>query len=70
MAGFLDGDFHGDSMKTIMNDLIKLVEPRYIEVRGKFTPCGGISINLYTNYGKPGTKYEEMADYRMMNHDL
>ena len=24
----------------------------------------------YCNYGKPGTKYEEMANYRMMNHDL
>ncbi|OOZ75788.1 NADPH-dependent 7-cyano-7-deazaguanine reductase QueF, partial [Bacillus cereus] len=24
----------------------------------------------YCNYGRPGTKYEKMADYRMMNHDL
>ncbi|MCY8282316.1 NADPH-dependent 7-cyano-7-deazaguanine reductase QueF, partial [Bacillus licheniformis] len=36
----------------------------------KFTPRGGISIDPYTNYGKPGTKYEKMAEYRMMNHDL
>ena len=52
-----------------MNDLIKLMDPRYIEY-GEITPRGGISIDPYCNYGRPGTKYEQMADYRMMNHDL
>lgn len=64
------GDFHEDCMNIIMNDLIELMDPKYIEVWGKFTPRGGISIDPYTNYGKPGTKYEEMANYRLMNHDL
>ncbi|PAD93714.1 preQ(1) synthase [Shouchella clausii] len=64
------GDFHEDSVNTIMNDLIKLMDPRYIEVWGKFTPRGGISIDPYCNYGKKGTKYEEIANYRLMNHDL
>lgn len=64
------GDFHEDCMNIIMNDLITLMNPRYIEVWGKFTPRGGISIDPYTNYGRPGTKYEKMADYRLMNHDL
>lgn len=64
------GDFHEDCINIIMNDLIKLMNPRYIEVLGKFTPRGGISIDPYTNYGRPGTKYEEMASYRLMNHDL
>jgi 7-cyano-7-deazaguanine reductase len=64
------GDFHEDCINIIMNDLITLMAPRYIEVWGKFTPRGGISIDPYCNYGKPGTKYEQMADYRLMNHDL
>ncbi|ASN04620.1 preQ(1) synthase [Virgibacillus necropolis] len=64
------GDFHEDSMNIIMNDLIDLMDPRYIEVWGKFTPRGGISIDPYCNYGKPGTKFEQMAEHRMMNHDL
>ncbi|KOS28890.1 7-cyano-7-deazaguanine reductase [Bacillus anthracis] len=64
------GDFHEERMNVIMNELIKLMDPRYIEVWGKFTPRGGISIDPYCNYGRPGTKYEQMADYRMMNHDL
>lgn len=64
------GDFHEDCMNVIMKDLIKVMDPKYIEVWGKFTPRGGISIDPYCNYGKAGTKFEEMANYRMMNHDL
>ena len=64
------GDFHEDCMNIIMKDLIKLMSPKYIEVWGKFTPRGGISIDPYCNYGIPGTKYEKMAEPRMMNHDL
>lgn len=64
------GDFHEDCVNIIMKDLIRLMDPRYIEVWGKFTPRGGISIDPYCNYGKPGTKFERMAEYRLMNHDL
>ena len=64
------GDFHEDCMNVIMKDLVKLMDPKYIEVWGKFTPRGGISIDPYCNYGRPNTKYEEMANYRLMNHDL
>ena len=41
------GDFHEDCVNIIMKDLIKLMEPKYIEVWGKFTPRGGISIDPY-----------------------
>ena len=54
----------------LMKDLIKLMQPKYIEVWGKFTPRGGISIDPYCNYGKPGTKWEEIAFNRMANHDM
>lgn len=64
------GGFHETSVNMIMDDLVKLMDPKYLEVWGKFTPRGGISIDPYCNYGKPGTKFEEMADNRMMNHDL
>ena len=64
------GGFHEDCVNIIMKDLIKLMGPRYIEVWGKFTPRGGISIDPYCNYGKPETKFVAMANFRMMNHDL
>ena len=64
------GDFHEDCVNIIMKDLIKLMDPKYIEVIGLFTPRGGISIYPYVNYGRPGTKYEEMAKERFLRHAL
>ncbi len=64
------GDFHEDCVNTIMKDLIRLMDPKYIEVTGFFTPRGGISIYPYANYGRKGTEYEELARYRRMSHGL
>ncbi|MDD7408146.1 MAG: preQ(1) synthase [Anaerovoracaceae bacterium] len=64
------GDFHEDCVNIIMDDLIKLMEPRYIEVLGRFLPRGGISIDPYCNYGKPGTRWEEIAFDRLAHHDM
>ena len=64
------GDFHEDCVNKIMKDLVSLMNPRYIEVWGKFTPRGGISIDPYCNWGKPGTKYEKMAEQRLLWHDM
>ena len=63
------GDFHEDCVNIIMKDLIKLMEPKYIEVWGKFLPRGGLSIDPYANYGKPGTKYEKLAEQRFATHE-
>jgi 7-cyano-7-deazaguanine reductase len=64
------GAFHEDCINIIMKDLIELMDPRYIEIWGKFTPRGGISIDPWCNYGKPDTKHEEIAQYRLFNHDM
>jgi 7-cyano-7-deazaguanine reductase len=64
------GDFHEDCVNVIMKDLIKLMDPKYIEVTGFFTPRGGISIYPYANYGRKGSEWEELAKYRMQQHDL
>ena len=64
------GAFHEDCVNIIMNDLIELMDPLYIEVLGKFLPRGGISIDPYCNYGKPGTRWEEVAWQRLSQHDL
>ena len=45
------GDFHEDCVNIIMKDLARLMEPRYIEVRGEFMPRGGISIIPFANSG-------------------
>ena len=64
------GDFHEDCINIIMKDLITLMEPKYIEVFGKFSPRGGISIYPYANYGQPGTAYEKMATERLINREF
>lgn len=45
------GDFHEDCVNIIMKDLIALMDPKYIEVKGIFRPRGGISIIPFANYG-------------------
>ena len=64
------GDFHEDCVNIVIKDLIRLLEPKYIEVTGLFTPRGGISIHPWCNYGIAGTEYEEMAKYRLRNRNL
>jgi 7-cyano-7-deazaguanine reductase len=44
------GDFHEDCVNIIMKDLVKLMDPRYIEVTGIFNPRGGIRILPFASY--------------------
>ena len=62
------GAFHEHCVNLIMKDLIRLMDPKYIEVTGLFTPRGGISIHPYCNYGRPGTKYAILAEERLFNY--
>ena len=64
------GDFHEDCINIILKDLVRLMNPKYIEVVGLFTPRGGISIYPYANYGMPGIKYELMAQQRFETYDI
>ena len=64
------GDFHEDVVNTILQDLVTLLDPRYVEVWGKFLPRGGLSLDPYCNYGKPGTRWEEVAWDRLRYHDM
>lgn len=64
------GDFHEDCINIIMDDLIRLMDPKYIEVLGRFYPRGGISIDPYCNYGRPGTRWEEAAWDRLSHHEM
>ncbi len=64
------GDFHEACTVRIMRDLVELMDPKYLEVQSKFLPRGGISIDTFSNYGKPGTKYEKLAEDRLFAHDI
>lgn len=63
------GDFHEDCINIIMNDLIQLMDPKYIEVRGIFAPRGGIAIYPFVNYVRPefrGTSLDKFREARML----
>ena len=64
------GDFHEDCINIIMKDLIGLMQPKYIEVFGEFTPRGGIAIHPFANYGRPNTPFEQLAQKRLFEHDI
>ncbi len=58
------GDFHEDCVNIIMKDLIKLMDPRYIEVIGLFNPRGGIAIKPFANYGD--SEHQELVKQRQL----
>lgn len=60
------GDFHEDVINIMTNDLVRLMDPKYLEVEGVFTVRGGISIDPYVNYGKSGTKWVHIAKQRLL----
>ena len=58
------GDFHEDCVNIIMKDLIKLMDPKYIEVIGLFNPRGGISIKPFANHGD--SEHQDMVRARLI----
>ena len=58
------GDFHEDCINIILNDLWELMHPRYIEVIGRFTPRGGISIYPFANRGDEA--HQDIVKARML----
>jgi len=64
------GDFHEDVVNIIGKDLVKLMEPKYLQVIAKFTPRGGISIDPAYFYGKKDTRFEELALKRFDLFDM
>nr|DAX93219.1 MAG TPA: 7-cyano-7-deazaguanine reductase [Caudoviricetes sp.] len=61
------GDFHEDCINIIMKDLVNLMKPKYIEVKGNFTPRGGIAILPFANYAEKDSIYEKYVIERQFN---
>lgn len=60
------GDFHEDCINMIMKDLVKLMDPKYFEITGIFTPRGGIAITPFANYSNGEEKYNLLRDSRLL----
>lgn len=60
------GLFHEDVVNMILNDLVELLDPKYIEVNGIFSPRGGIAIYPFASYAKKDGGYEDMKKKRQL----
>lgn len=63
------GGFHEDCVNVILQDLLDLTDPKYIEVHGLYTARGGIAIHPFANYGRAGTRFETVAQQRLFAHE-
>ncbi len=48
------GMFYENVVNKILDDIVEAIDPRYVEITGKFTPRGGISTWVKSNYRKEG----------------
>lgn len=62
------GDFHEDCIQTICDDLVKLMNPKYIEVIGEFTPRGGIAIFPFASWSNGKSEFKEIYKNRLSNY--
>lgn len=61
------GSFHEDIVNTIGKDLVKLMNPKYLEVKGIFSVRGGIAIYPFYNYANPEYNYQKLAENRKLD---
>lgn len=62
------GDFHEDCIQKICDDLVKLMNPKYIEVIGEFTPRGGIAIYPYASAANKEKSFQAIKDKRFAEY--
>ena len=64
------GDFHEDVCAVVLKDLRALLSPKYIEVRGRFRPRGGIAIHPFVAWGAAKGGWEDFAKERLLDEDV
>lgn len=50
------GAFYEDVTNRIMDDLVVVTDPRWLELRAEFTPRGGISSTITVSHHKAGNE--------------
>ena len=63
------GDFHEDVCNVVLKDLRALLSPKYIEVRGRFRPRGGIAIHPFVAWGAAKGGWAAVAKKRLLEED-
>ena len=64
----MHGDFHEDVCRIIVDDLVRCIQPRYLEVSGRFDSRGSVAIWPYVQYAVPGdSEMAELRRHRLFN---
>lgn len=61
------GTFHEDAVNKIADDLIKLLNPKYLEVQGIFSVRGGIAIEPFVNFARDD--FKNFAEKRLESYE-
>ena len=64
------GDFHEDVCAIVLKDLRALLAPKYVEVRGRFRPRGGIAIHPFVAWGAAKGGWADFAKERLLDEDV
>ncbi|MFH4354414.1 MAG: preQ(1) synthase [Neisseriaceae bacterium] len=64
------GGFHEDCMNLILKDLKQILEPKYIEILGLFSPRGGIAIYPYVNDANEEDQWQILRKKRFTEFNL
>lgn len=65
------GDFHESCIHMIMQDLVDLLSPKYLEVYGDFNSRGGISILPFSVYADENhADLKKARQLAVMSHNL
>jgi 7-cyano-7-deazaguanine reductase len=65
----MHGDFHEDVCRTVLEDLVRCVHPRYCEVIGHFDSRGSIAIWPYVQYAQPGDEHaQQVREHRLKEY--
>ena len=64
------GDFHEDVCNVVLKDLRALLSPKYVEVRGRFRPRGGIAIHPFVAWGAAKGGWAAVAKRRLVEEDV
>jgi len=55
---------HEEATNKILDDLVKIIKPRWIEVTGDFNPRGNVKTVITARYSKRGFKFPEILLYK------
>lgn len=61
------GSFHEDVCNTVGKDLVKLLDPKYLEVRMIYSVRGGIALYPFFSYADDSGKYDHIVQQRQID---